>query len=192
MRFEKIINTNTIVKELIINSVKEGSIALDCTVGNGHDTSLLAELVGDNGKVYGFDIQNKAIEITSDLLIKANLEDRVILIEDSHENIDKYIEEKLDFIIYNLGYLPSGDKSIKTNKESTIRSIMKSLILLNNRGLMAITVYVGHNGGLDEKNAIEELLRSLNQKEYNVLKYDFINQINNPPILYVLERLIQF
>jgi len=190
MRFQKIINTNTIVKELMINAVNEGSIALDCTVGNGHDTSLLAELVGNNGKVYGFDIQNKAIKITSELLKKINLEDRVTLIGDSHENIDKYINEKLDFIIYNLGYLPSGDKSIKTNKDSTIRSIMKSLILLSNRGLMAITVYVGHIGGLDEKIAIEELLSGLNQKEYNVLKYDFINQMNNPPILYVLERLV--
>lgn len=190
MRFQKIINTNTIVKDLMMSSVIEGSIVLDCTVGNGHDTTLLAELVGKNGMVYGFDIQNQAITITSEKLKKANLEDRVTLIQDGHENIDKYISERLDFIIYNLGYLPSGDKSIKTNKDSTIRSIEKSLILLNNKGLMAITVYVGHIGGLEEKRAVEELLMSLNQKEYNVLKYDFINQMNNPPILYVLERSV--
>ena len=190
MKFKSIINTNTLVKELMINNIKEGSVVLDCTVGNGNDTSLLAKLVGVNGKVYGFDIQSQAINNTTKLLNNLGLIDRVILIKDSHEFIDKYIDETLSFIVYNLGYLPKGNKAIKTNSISTIRSVELALKLLDNNGLLIITVYTGHEGGLDEKDVLEKFLINLNQKEFNVLKYDFINQVNNPPLLYCVEKSI--
>ncbi len=38
----------------------EGDIVIDATMGNGHDTQFLAELVGENGHVYAFDIQESA------------------------------------------------------------------------------------------------------------------------------------
>ena len=41
--------------------VKEGDICIDATAGNGNDTQLLCELVGDAGKVLAFDIQEEAI-----------------------------------------------------------------------------------------------------------------------------------
>ncbi|WFA09713.1 class I SAM-dependent methyltransferase [Tissierella sp. Yu-01] len=188
MTYKKIINTIEIVKDLMKNYVSDGSIVLDCTVGNGNDTLILAELVGNTGKVYGFDIQNVAIENTMQLLKDNELHNRVILIKDSHENIDLYVHENVDFIVYNLGYLPKGDKSIKTNRESTLDSLRKSLYLLKNNGLMSITVYIGHEGGMEEQEGIEEFLKGLNQKCFNVLKFDFINQINNPPVLYCVEK----
>lgn len=188
MKYKEIINTGSIVEMIMENHIKEGFTVLDCTAGNGNDTASLAELVGDSGLVYGFDIQDTAIESTTNLLNSLNLKHNVKLIKDSHENIDKYIEGKIDFIIYNLGYLPKGNKDIKTNKESTIISLKKALYMLNNNGIILVTVYVGHDGGIDEKEAIENLLSALNQKEYNVLKYDFINQTNYPPILYGIEK----
>lgn len=190
MKFQSIVNAGSIVIELMNLNVKKGDTVLDCTVGNGNDTLILAKLVGDQGKVYGFDIQSQAIDNTSYLLKQNNLKGKVILINDSHEYIDKYIDEKLSFIIYNLGYLPKGDKTIKTNKISSAISLNKALNLLDDHGLMVITAYVGHDGGTDEKDEIEKLLKHLNQKEYNVLKYDFLNQINNPPILYAVEKVI--
>lgn len=188
MKYKEIINTGSIVKNIMEIHIKEGFKTLDCTVGNGNDTAALAKLVGDKGLVYGFDIQEIAINSTRSLLDSINLSHRVNLVKDSHENIDNYIQEKLDFIIYNLGYLPKGDKEIKTNKESTIISLKKALHLLNTNGIMLVTVYVGHDGGMEEKRAIESLLSTLNQKEYNVLKYDFINQLNYPPVLYGVEK----
>ncbi len=188
MTYKNIINTIEITRKFIYMHIKEGKVVLDCTVGNGNDTILLAKLVGDKGKVYGFDIQRKAIEITKQRLIDEELLDRVVLIEDGHENIDSYIEEKLDFVIYNLGYLPKGDKNIKTNSSTTLVSLEKSLDLLKENGLLLITCYVGHEGGMEEKNSVEEFLSKLNQKEFNVLKYDFINQINSPPVLYGVEK----
>jgi len=74
-----------IARRIMATSVKEGDIVLDCTVGNGNDTLHLAKLVGDKGKVYGFDIQPVAIEITRKKLIENGLINRVILINDGHE-----------------------------------------------------------------------------------------------------------
>ncbi len=188
MGYKKIINTIKITKEIIYNHLEEGCKVLDSTVGNGNDTLLLARLVGNKGKVYGFDIQNQALNITMAKLVEESLENRVELIEDSHENIDIYIKEKLDLIIYNLGYLPKGNKAIKTNKKSSLTSISKAINLLKDNGILLITCYTGHKGGLDEKEGIENFLKDLDQKKYNVIKYDFINQINYPPILYCIEK----
>lgn len=44
--------------------VRSGDYVVDATCGNGHDTLLLAELVGVNGHVLGFDIQQLAIDAT--------------------------------------------------------------------------------------------------------------------------------
>lgn len=188
MRFNNIVNTLQISRDIINKHVKEGNIVLDCTVGNGNDTILLARLVGETGKVYGFDIQNKAIEITLKQLACESINNRVMLIEDGHENIDFYIQDKLDFVIYNLGYLPKGDKTIKTNKDTTLISLKKSLDLLSDNGIILITCYIGHDGGLEEKNVVETFLSNLDQKSYNVIKYEFINQRNFPPILYGIEK----
>ena len=91
MRFKHFINPVETVKKIISYYVKEGQIVLDCTVGNGNDTLFLAKLVGKTGKVYGFDIQSTAIKITKNKLLEKNLDKRVTLINDGHENIDKYI-----------------------------------------------------------------------------------------------------
>ena len=187
--YKYFINPVDITKRIIRDFVKEGYKVLDCTIGNGNDTLDLANLVGDNGKVYGFDIQSMAIEITKNKLKAKSLENRVLLIKDSHEYIDKYIFEELDLIIYNLGYLPGGDKSIKTNSSTTVKSVKKALNLLKSNGLLLITSYTGHEGGKEEKAELESYLKSLDQKYANVLEFNFINQKNNPPILYGVEKL---
>ncbi|NLW22466.1 MAG: methyltransferase domain-containing protein [Tissierellia bacterium] len=189
MAFKHFINPVATAKKIMSHCIKEGNIVLDCTVGNGNDTLLLARLVGQTGKVYGFDIQSIAIQITEEKLIKEGLDKRVILINDSHENIDQYISEKLHLIIYNLGYLPGGDKRIKTSAVTTINSIRKALTLLDRNGLLLVTCYRGHEGGEEESKAVREMLQSLNQREYNVLEFNFLNHINKPPILYGIEKL---
>lgn len=182
-------NTKNIVSKYLNMYIKEGDICLDATIGNGNDISAMAKLVGNNGKVYGFDIQDLAINNTKRLLESQYILDRVILINDSHENLDNHINEKLNFIIYNLGYLPKGDKIIKTNGNSTVISIKKSLKLMDINSILLITAYIGHPEGMDENIAVNEFLTSLNQRQFNVIRYDFINQINAPPILYAVEKL---
>lgn len=188
MKYKVLNNTVSITKNFIKDYIKDGQVVLDATVGNGNDTVLMADRVGISGRVYGFDIQKVAIDNTIKLLKENNLENRVTLIKDSHENLKKYISEPLDFIIYNLGYLPNGDKKIITQSKSTVKSIESSLELLNQNGLLLINSYIGHNGGMEENLDIEYMLKRLNQKQYNVLKHNFINQKNKPPLLYIIEK----
>lgn len=181
-------NVISITREIMLEKVKIGNVVVDATAGNGHDTLLLAKLVGQEGKVYGFDIQESAIKNTNQKLIENKLAERVYLIQDSHENIDKYIDERTDLVIFNLGYLPGGNHSIVTKAKSTTIAIEKSLNLLKENGLLVITAYVGHEEGKTEEKYVKEYLSNLDQKEFNVLKFEFINQINNPPILYCVEK----
>ncbi|SDY86241.1 Putative rRNA methylase [Proteiniborus ethanoligenes] len=181
-------NVTKIAKELMVKTVQKGNIVVDATVGNGHDTLLLANLVGGNGKVYGFDIQDSAIENTRLKLVQNHVYERVILIKDSHESMDKYILEKVDFIIFNLGYLPGGNHEINTKAETTIAALEKSLELLKENGLLLVTTYPGHRDGKIEDEYIKKTFSRLDQKKFNILKFEFINQINNPPILYGVEK----
>lgn len=185
----KLGNAINIAHLLIKNYVQAGNIVLDSTAGNGKDTKFLAEIVGPTGLVYGFDIQAKAISNTRELLTKHGLERRVKLINDSHSNIDKYINTPLDFVVYNLGYLPGTDKTIATRAFSTISSIKKSLDLLKKGGLILVVSYIGHGGGLEEKNEIENYFMSLKQTEYNIIRAEFINQANMPPLLFIIEKI---
>lgn len=186
------LNINNLVNisgDIINKHVKENMFVLDGTVGNGNDTLLLSSLVGEKGKVYGFDIQDLAIENTKKLLVKNNIYDNVDLICDSHENLKTYILDKLDFAIYNLGYLPRGDKNVITKKTSTVYSITQALELLKKNGILIAVSYVGHEGGKNENEGLEGLLTSLDSKIFSVLKYNYINNSNNPPIMYVVEKL---
>ncbi|WDV47893.1 class I SAM-dependent methyltransferase [Clostridiaceae bacterium M8S5] len=185
---EKFNNATSIAKLVMSNNIKPNSLVVDATMGNGNDTLQLAKLVKDQGKVYSFDIQIVAIEKTREKLLTHNLLDTVVLINDTHENIDTYIESNIDFAVFNLGYLPSGDHTIVTKPSSTIKALELCLNKLNANGIVTISIYYGHNGGIEEKKAVEDYLSSLPQKEYNIVKMDFINQANNPPILIVIEK----
>src|SRR5690606_9310523 len=80
-------------KTLLRSVLQAGDIAIDATVGNGHDTVFLAEQVGDAGKVFGFDIQKEAIENTKKRLNEKKLLDRVQLFQTSHANMLEMIPE---------------------------------------------------------------------------------------------------
>lgn len=178
--------SHDILKETIV----DGDHVIDATVGNGNDTVLLAKLVGPYGKVYGFDIQKEAIEATREKLLLTGLLPQVDLIQDGHENLKQYIpdDQQISAITFNLGYLPKGDKSIITKPNTTIEALKNSLPLLRKQGIISLMVYWGHEGGKDEKEAVDVFVRELPQDEYTVLSYQFVNQMNNPPYLYIIEK----
>lgn len=61
-------------KTLLSSVITEGDTAVDATAGNGHDTLFLAQLVGDSGAVYAFDIQQQAVDATIGRLKEHGLE----------------------------------------------------------------------------------------------------------------------
>lgn len=163
-------------------------IAADMTVGNGNDIYKIVKTVDKKSEILGFDISEIAIENTKNLL-KEFKNNNIQIIKDSHKNIFKHINKKLDLVIYNLGYLPKGNKDITTDYVTVIKSLEYVLNFLNINGIVIITFYPGHSSGKLESIEIEKYLADLNQKNYNVLKYYFVNQINNPPYVVVIERL---
>ena len=113
---------------------------------------------------------------------------RVKLILDGHENMDKYVEGEVSCVLFNLGYLPRADHNIITRPETTIKAIEHSLKLLKPHGVISIAIYTGHEGGIEEKDCVYEFVKNLDQNEFNVLESGFINQINNPPQLVLIEK----
>ena len=178
------------VQEVLKKYVSKNDTVIDATVGNGNDTVLLASLVGSTGKVYGFDVQKEAIETSKEKLLLTGLLPQTELILDGHENLDQYVPEdsNISAITFNLGYLPKSDKSIITMAETTLQAIKKGLARLRKGGLVTIMVYYGHDGGIKEKNEVTDFVVNLPQEDYQVLKYEFVNQKNYPPFLYIIEK----
>ena len=175
--------------DVLKDVVKKGDIVVDATCGKGNDTVFLAKLVQDTGKVYAFDIQKKAIDITRQVLKDNDVLQWVNLIHDGHENMDLYVKEDVSAVIFNLGYLPTGNHNIATTPATTIMALKKALDILKTNGLVVMVVYSGGDSGFAEKESVLEFVGSLNAKQYNVMKIDFVNQINNPPVLVCIEKI---
>ena len=176
---------------LLAESITKGETVIDATCGNGNDTLFLSKIVGSDGRVLAFDIQEQAIQTTKELISEHGFEN-VSVVNDSHAHIAKYVSPELEGhiggAIFNLGYLPQSDKTIITTGPSTITAIDTILTFLKRNGLIVIVVYHGHEGGQTEKTLILDHLTRLDQKKYNVLQYGFINQKNNPPFILAIQK----
>jgi 16S rRNA C1402 N4-methylase RsmH len=179
-------------RTLLKKAVKHGGIAIDATTGNGHDTVFLAQLVGENGHVYGFDIQEEAINNTKNRLEEQNLSQHVTLIQQGHETILNSVpsshQGSVTGAIFNLGYLPGGDKSIVTKSNTTIEAIEQLLHILAPEGIIVLVIYHGHPEGAVEKDHLLDYVKQLDQKKVHVLQYQFINQDNHPPFIIAIEK----
>ncbi len=152
--------------------LQNGAIAVDATVGNGHDTVMLAEAVGVNGEVFGFDIQQTALTVTRERVSELGLLERVKLIEGSHADMVQLLPHRaikgIDLVMFNLGYLPGGDKRVITESDSTMRALNGALSLLSHRGAISIIAYPGHSGGDSESEMVSEWCNRLDVKRYQV------------------------
>ncbi len=147
--------------KIIIDTKKDAKIAADMTVGKGNDSKYILENTGVE-RLYGFDIQKEA-EVESKKLIGED--PRFIFHLKSHDQVDQYINEGLDLVVYNLGYLPGGDKEITTKYKTTIKSLEKILTLMNPSGLIIITIYPGHPAGKIESEELEKFLTQIDSKK---------------------------
>jgi len=168
-----------------------GSIAIDATCGNGFDTLFLAEQVGSTGTVYGVDIQSLAIETVRTKLLQAGTMPQCRLIVGSHSQLSSMIEPDqagvVSVVMFNLGYLPLGDKTIVTKPETTLAGLDQAFEMLRPGGLLSVLAYPGHPGGPEESQCVEDWV-ARHTGELRILRFQDPKN-NNSPILWSLTKL---
>lgn len=175
-------NNNLLIHKKFSSIIKPDWITLDMTAGNGHDTLFLAQY---SQHVTSIDIQEVAIERTKELTKEF---DNITYIVDDHQNIDKYVNPFINLVIFNLGYLPNGNKKIITNKDSTLISLSKVHQLLKINSYLIITCYPGHKGGDKEAEAVLKWVNhQIEKHQYEVEVLDYPTK--NSPITYICKRI---
>ncbi len=167
-------------KEFLSRHAKAGGVAVDFTMGNGHDTAFLSHAVGAEGKVYAFDIQPEALESTRLTLEKNGCPDNVTLILDSHSNAPDYITEPINIGMFNLGFMPGGDKSRTTMRETTMPAVASAVEMLASGGALTVAVYPGHQEGECEGRELREYFKTLDRRKICCTEIRIVNSPTSP------------
>lgn len=159
--------------------VEQGDTVIDATVGNGHDTLFLARLVGGPGKVFGFDIQQEALDSAWQRLEEAGETAQVSLYHAGHEVMALVIpsgyQSRVKAVMFNLGYLPGSDKMKITRESTTLAALQSALAYLAPGGRISVLAYTGHPGGREEAEAIKAWAANLNSTLFRL-------QVVLPPV----------
>lgn len=180
----------TIAKNCWKSFLEKNHIVIDATCGNGYDSLFVSQILIEsmNGSLFCFDIQKEAIDATT-FLLKNSLTtaafEKIIFFNESHEDFSKYIKTKVNLIIYNLGYLPKGNRELTTKVETTLSSIRSGLSLLDDRGALSITCYPGHIEGEKEEKALISFLSTLDNYKYSVCYHKWLNADKAPSFFWV-------
>ena len=174
----------------IEEQVKPGDFCIDATMGNGNDTLLLSRLCGESGQVIAFDIQEQALNHTRERLQKAAAPENYTLLLESHSHMRQYARpETVSCIVFNLGYLPGGDHSKATKSNTSITAMEQGLFLLKKGGLLSLCIYSGGDSGFQERDDVLTWLKQLDSHKYLVIRSDYYNRPNNPPIPVLIIKL---
>lgn len=168
-----------------------GSLAVDATIGNGNDTLFLARAVGTSGQVYGFDIQQEALDQTWERLRSAGVADRVTLHRRGHHQMEETLPPdwrgRVNAAMFNLGYLPKGDPTIITRPDTTLSALKQSLEWLAPGGIITVMLYTGHPGGKEEADQVTEFLQGLDSREFRTVCFQTLNR-HQAPFLIAVSR----
>ena len=163
---------------------------MDATCGNGHDTLLLAQLVGETGSVWAFDIQEQAINQTARRLTEAGLAERVMLLHEGHETMADQVSGGLAVVMFNLGYLPGGDQTIITQPETTLAAFGQALELLRPGGILAVTIYPGHDGGASERRTVDGWAAGLAPQAFHTWRMGQLNVPSDAPYFVLVQKTL--
>jgi hypothetical protein len=172
----------------------DGALAIDATVGNGYDALFLGHRVGPKGKVLGFDVQKAALAGAREILKFVGSIDHVSLIHDSHTRLADYLPTGavIHAAMFNLGYLPRGNRQIITRAETTVPALRSVLEHLAERGRVTLLVYRGHEGGVPEYQGVRQFLEELSQDKWLVEELASTTDSPSAPRLFRVQRRIDF
>ena len=180
--------TVEMAKLFVKNHISPGDICIDATCGNGADTLFLSQSVGSCGKVLSFEIQGDILSKTSEYLAGETDCTNIRFINMSHVHMDEFAEaESISCIMFNLGWLPGGNHSIRTKTQTTLSALEKSLDLIKPGGIISICLYCGKEMGYDEKNAVLDFAENLG-KAYDVIYIDYLNKLDPPTNLFIVKK----
>lgn len=171
----------------------EGALAIDATVGNGHDTLFLAQQVGKIGLVYGFDLQETALVATRSRLQQVGQFDQVRLFLQSHAVMAEYIPSlqhgQIAAIMFNLGYLPGSNKQLITQSDSTLAALNGAVNLLMQGGRLSVLAYPGHVGGDRETRVVQAWCAMLATEHFSWdIHYGRVPSDTAPRLLAITKR----
>lgn len=173
--------------------IRPGDFAIDATAGNGHDTAILARLVGLSGRVLAFDIQPEGLENTRLRLVEeGTFGEHIKLVLADHARLEQVASAEwlgcVRVIMFNLGYRPNSERPVSTGLVTTLSAMGQSLGLLAEGGLMTVVAYRAHEGGESETQAILEWAMGLDDRLWHVARYDLPNIRSRPPILLAINK----
>ncbi|MBT5019451.1 methyltransferase domain-containing protein [Planctomicrobium sp.] len=147
--------------QIVAEHLRTGDIAIDATCGNGHDTLFLSQAVGDSGAVIACDVQQSAINATrlrceGQKNIQYHCGDHA----EALRSLAEQYKAEVAAVMFNLGYLPGGDKTKTTSLASTVAALKSSLVLMRPAGIISVLAYIGHPGGQAEETAVNEKFNS--------------------------------
>jgi predicted methyltransferase len=147
--------------------VGPGEVVVDATAGNGRDTRFLSNLVGPAGRVFAFDVQPEALNLTAAALVGAT---NVTLRVGDHAELRSLVPAehhgRIGGVMFNLGYLPGSAHAIITRTASTLEGIAAAFELLRSGGILTVVAYPGHPGGREEADSVSRLLQVFGAVEH--------------------------
>lgn len=180
-RDTEMIDLMELEKSFLQRHVRLGGSAVDFTMGNGHDTAFLSKAVGESGRVFAFDIQEKALVSTAATLEAEGCPENYTLICDSHSNVLRYVSEPICAGVFNLGYLPGGgNKQLTTKRSTTLDAVKAAISLLESDGGLLVAVYPGHEEGRLEGEMLTEYFSGLDRKSICVSCLKIVNSPTSP------------
>ena len=149
------------------------------TIGNGWDALYLSNIVGESGRVYGFDLQEKAILNTKQKLSNEGKFENLKIFACCHSKFDDQIptkyKGKIQAVVFNLGYLPGSNKSIVTQSSTTLIALSKVCQWMKADGIITIVGYRGHRFG---KIEVQSVIDWLTAKPMKFIKLTAVTHLN--------------
>lgn len=204
--------------------LEPGDLVCDATAGNGHDTVMLAKTLAarGGGTVLACDLQSKALQTSQERLrscLAEETEYRQLCCEQaegsgeteewasrraklrvrwrlgSHDAVLAGVPNgAARLVVFNLGYLPGGDKSVVTRAETTLSALAEAQRAVCAGGCVSVTIYGGHPEGQREEDAILEYAAMQPMSQWSVYHHRWLNQRNKrtgvpAPSLLLLQRV---
>lgn len=185
--------TTDIAMYMTAGYLEDGDFAVDATCGNGHDTLSLSLAVGRSGKVLALDLQEEAVQATRALLAGQGIENVSVrqcnFVDIKNAAKEVCPDRQPSAVIFNLGYLPGGDKTFTTKIEDTMTAVAEALDLIRPGGIVTVVLYSGHREGAKEKKALLKMAEVLTADRYHAVYTSLLNQKKDPPeVLFITKK----